>query len=157
MTTSFLKAFAALSTEREAIRKREEKLLSDLRDILGRFGYRLEPIEVNGSGRRGVSVSTQRGVSSSFKPLACTACGRTFALPLHLGRHLSAMHRGEPVAKPRTTKNGSPKAEVATKAPRRPRMALAARRAAARRMKAYWRKRRALAAKRSVRARRAAA
>ncbi len=165
MATNVLKVLEALSSEKEAIRRREEKLLSGLREVLGRFGYRLEPLaaneRTNGSGRRGSSMPTRRRASSGSKPLTCTACGRTFALPLHLGRHMSTMHKGEPAASakpsPPTTENRSTNGALATKTPRRRRMSAAARRAAARRMKAYWRKRKATATKRPPRPRKAAA
>lgn len=155
MAANFLRAFQALSSEKEAVRKREEKLVSGLRETLGRLGYRLEPINANGSGRRSRRTPLRRALSSGSKPLTCSECGRTFALPLHLGRHMGAMHKGKRLG---AAPASSPTAEQGTAkgTPRRRHMSPAARRAAARRMKAYWRKRKA-AAKTRARARRAAA
>lgn len=146
MAIDLLRAFQALSTEKEAVRKREEKLVSDLRDTLGRLGYRLEPVHTNGTVRRTSTASSRRAAAPGPKALACPECTRTFALPLHLGRHMSVVHKGKRRAAQPTTQadpNGSRKAGPAKEAPRRSRMSLAARRAAARRMKAYWRKRKA--------------
>ena len=146
MAANFLRAFRALSSEKEAVRKREEKLVSGLRATLERLGYRLESINGNGPSSRGTRTATRRrAASSGAKTLTCSECGRTFALPLHLGRHMSAMHKGKSAAST-TTENGSAKAPKRAAA-RRYRMSPAARRAAARRMKAYWRKRKAAAAK----------
>jgi hypothetical protein len=161
MAANFLRAFQALSSEKEAVRKREEKLVSGLRETLERLGYRLEPLNANGSARRTRRTPLRRALSSGSKPLTCSECGRTFALPLHLGRHMGAMHKGKrpgpAPASPPTAEHGAAKSATAKETPRRRQMSPAARRAAARRMKAYWRKRKAAATKTRRRARRAAA
>jgi hypothetical protein len=151
LAVNLLKVFAALASKKAAVRAREEKLVSDLREIVGRLGYRLEPLDGNGvAGRR--TRATARGAISAGgpTPLTCSECGRTFALPLHLGRHVSTMHKKDSAnpTTPTTSENGSPQTGPATKAPqRRRRMSPAARRATARRMRAYWRKRKGAAAK----------
>lgn len=139
MPADLIKAFEALSAEKEAVRKREEKLVSDLTEILGRLGYRLEPAGANGSARRSDRTPGRGAVSSGSKPLTCSECGRTFALALHLGRHMSATHTGKRPATPQSPMavNGSaPAARDKTRARRR-RMSPAARLAVARRMTAY--------------------
>jgi hypothetical protein len=143
MKTGLHAAFQALAAEKQAVLKREEKLLADLREVLARLGYRLEPLGANSS--RGVprrSSRRRQSASRGAKPLTCNECGRTFALPLHLGRHMSVTHKGGRVAthQPGSSPGESGAARAQTK-PRRSRMSPAARRAAARRMKAYWKKR----------------
>ncbi len=147
MAANFLKTLQALSSEKQAVRKREEKLVADLRGVLGKLGYRLEPMSGNGAARRGTRATTRRAVPTGSKPLTCPECGRSFALPLHLGRHMSTMHKAKPAASSQTkaapaADNGSSTEGVAKPTARR-RMSPAARRAAARRMKAYWRQRKA--------------
>jgi hypothetical protein len=148
MTNDFLRAFRALSTEKEDIRKREVKLVSDLRQTLARLGYRLEAISTNGRGRRTGAPSSARTAGPRAGAVTCAECGRTFALPLHLGRHMSVTHKTKRVRAAQTApdQNGSrPALAGAVTSRRRRHMSRAARQAAARRMKAYWRKRKAAA------------
>jgi hypothetical protein len=141
MAANLLRLFHTLVAEKQAVLKREETLIAELRRVLGGLGYRLEPIGTNASPRRTTSARRGRIAARGSKPLRCDECGRTFALPLHLGRHMSVMHKGAtPAARP--APNGAAKGAEKSM-PRRRRMSLAARRAVARRMKAYWRKRRA--------------
>jgi hypothetical protein len=149
----FLGVIDALSTQREALRKREAKLIADLRDILGGLGYRLEPVGADGvPPTSGTAPARRRTVSPGPAARTCPECGRTFALPLHLGRHMSVMHKGAkaPVASGERT---NPTANDATAEKRRRHrgMSPAARRAAAKRMRAYWRKRKAAGAPRRAR------
>ena len=100
MVTDLIKAFEALSSEKTAVRKREDQLVSDLTAILGRLGYRLEPMGTNGAFHPSRSTPVQRAVSRGSKPLTCAECDRTFALALHLGRHMTATHKGKRAAAP---------------------------------------------------------
>jgi hypothetical protein len=146
MTRDLLRAFRALSTEKEAIRKREVKLVSDLRQTLSRLGYRLEAISTNGRGQRAGAPSAPGTAVPRPGALTCAQCGRTFALPLHLGRHMSVAHKTKRAvtAPPAPARNGSQPAPANTVTSRRqPRMSRAARRAAARRTKSHRRKRKA--------------
>jgi hypothetical protein len=147
MRTDLQAMFRALAVQKRAVLKREEKLVADLRGILGQLGYRLEPISTNGMSRPGPKSSRPRRTASrGSKPLTCSECGRTFALPLHLGRHMSVMHKRKnaPGAQSGSSANQNDSARAGAEAkPRRSHMSPAARRAAARRMKAYWRKRKA--------------
>jgi hypothetical protein len=148
MTTGIIEVLAALVADKAALRKREEKLVVELRETLGRLGYRLEPIGTDGRAGRGTGVTGRHSASPGSTRLTCSLCPRTFALPLHLGRHVSTMHKGNKAAAPKTAvstaKNGSRQDSASPQAARR-RMSPGARRAAARRMKAYWRKRKASA------------
>src|SRR5262245_58757382 len=92
MATSVFKTLEALATEKEAIRQREQEIVAGLREALGRLGYGMEQVAANGTARRGTPTSRRRSLSSRAKPLTWADCGRTFALPLHLGRHRSTMH-----------------------------------------------------------------
>lgn len=147
MPTDLLKTFRGLVAEKQAIRQREEKLLASLRDVLRRLGYRLEPLGSNGVSRRhrtAAHVRPDEPSSWGRKAVVCQECGRTFSLPLHLGRHMSVMHKGakrSQTTKPATENNSTETIPAGTTKPRRRRMSPAARKAAARRMKAYWRKR----------------
>lgn len=143
MPSDLLRAFQILSSEKEAIRKREAKLVADLREKLGRLGYRLETVAANGPVRQ-ARAALPRAAAARPGSLSCPQCGRTFALPLHLGRHMSVTHKTKGGAVPAGDRNGTRPPDSAPKTPqRRTRMSPAARRAAAQRMKAYWKKRKA--------------
>jgi hypothetical protein len=149
MAADLLKTFQTLVTDKRAILLREEKLVTGLRHVLGRLGYQLEAIAANGgsrpSGKTSWSRSAQAG-SRASGAISCPECRRTFALPLHLGRHMSAMHaagKARHSATPASANGSTGTALEGKTALRRRRMSPAARRAVARRMKAYWRKRKA--------------
>lgn len=155
MAVHLFKALQALRIEKEAARKREAKLVSDIGGVLQRLGYRLEPIGGNDSVRRGPKASGARRMTSPAKPLTCSECGRTFALPLHLGRHMRSMHaakRGASALPPMpAAADGTAKAAAGT-ATRRRRRKSTARRTQARPIARSPRKRRGPApAKRGVR------
>jgi hypothetical protein len=146
MAADLIKAFEALSSEKEAVRKREENLVSDLTEVLGRLGYQLEPVGAKGSASRNGRTRGRGTGSSGSKTLTCSECGRTFALPLHLGRHMSVMHKAAKARRQAASaiaKGSTGAAQERKTTPRRRRMSPAARRAVSRRMKAYWRRRRA--------------
>ena len=94
MATDLIKALSTLTAERAAIRQREQKVISGLQEVLVRLGYRLEAVDTNGSVHEGAAL-TRRHRGLPVKNLVCSHCGRRFALPLHLGRHVSAMHDGK--------------------------------------------------------------
>jgi uncharacterized C2H2 Zn-finger protein len=126
-----MKVLKTIAAKKRALLKREQELINRLNVALPRIGYQIVLV-TNGapSNRR-----RQRATDAARpKPLACPHCTRTFRLKLHLGRHINATHKRKaaPQRQP----------ETITLRPRR-RMSPAARRAAARRMKAYWRKRKA--------------
>ena len=129
MATDLIKAFMNLSAEKAAIRQREQKLVSGLQEALVRLGYRLEAVDTNGSIHNGGAALEQRQRASTLKSLACSHCGRRFALPLHLGRHVSVMHNGKRASRPAE----GDRATTSKKSVRlRRRMSPAARRAARR-------------------------
>ena len=69
----------------------EQRLISELNAILPRLGYQIVP-----SDDRRVDGNTghvARLATSVKKSLKCPHCDRRFSLALHLGRHVSAMHR----------------------------------------------------------------
>ena len=149
MAADLLQTFQTLVTEKQAILMREEKLVTDLRQVLERLGYQLEAITSNGASRPSGKASRSRSAQAASRapgPIACPECRRTFALPLHLGRHMSVMHKAakaRPPAAPATAKDSAGAALERKATPRRRRMSAAARRAVGHRMKAYWRSRRA--------------
>jgi len=100
MATDLIKAFIDLNAEKAAIRQRELKLVSGLQEALVRLGYRLEAVDTNGSAHNGGAPLDQRHRALTLKSLACSHCGRRFALPLHLGRHVSVMHNGKRASRP---------------------------------------------------------
>jgi hypothetical protein len=131
MPADVVKSLRALTTERQALLQRERELIGSLNAVLPGIGYRVVPVT---DSRPAPSLAKRTISAATARPLSCPHCGRTFGRPLHLGRHISAIHKGKGASQlqPETT----------TPKPRR-RMSPAARRAAARRMKAYWRKRKA--------------
>ena len=142
-----LRTLQTLATEKQSILTREEKLVTGLRHVLGRLGYQLEALPSNGASRpNGKASRSQRahGALRVIRRISCPECSRTFALPLHLGRHMSVMHKGMRLSTgdaSQIAQNGSVSAAPAKTQVQRRRMSPAARQAAARRMKAYWRKR----------------
>lgn len=63
-------------------RKLNRNAVQGLRSVLATFGYDIVPKHPSASttGRR------------HYRKLACPRCSRRFALPMNLGRHLSASH-----------------------------------------------------------------
>ena len=72
--------------ERQALAARERQLIDDLNRLLPEIGYEVVP----SNGRKPAAHAPGR---RDAKPLECKQCGRRFAQPLHLGRHVSAAHR----------------------------------------------------------------
>jgi hypothetical protein len=93
------KTLRLLAAEKKAVLQRQTALVANLNKLLPSIGYRVVPLE--SEGRMDVRP-TPRGVFRAapvavkplgHKPLVCSHCDRTFALPLHLGRHISVMHK----------------------------------------------------------------
>jgi hypothetical protein len=135
-----IKSLQALSAEKQALLSREHKLIADLNAVLPGLGYRVVSVSDGQPSRATVKRTPS---ATTPKPLSCPHCDRTFGRPLHLGRHISAMHKGSRISPSQEppTSGPTPPESAATK-PRR-RMSPVARRAVARRMKAYWKKRKA--------------
>ena len=99
MALTLAKTLRLLAAEKRAVFQRQTALVSNLNKLLPSIGYRVVPLENEGGavGRRPVhsgARSAGLSVRPLGKPLVCPHCSRTFALPLHLGRHLSVMHKG---------------------------------------------------------------
>lgn len=79
--------------EKQQIGRKEARAVSELRRVLAGIGYSVVPFVKRGrrSGSRTGGAVTSADHAS--KRLPCPHCGRRFARPLHLGRHVSAMHR----------------------------------------------------------------
>jgi hypothetical protein len=86
---NLLSTLRSLIREKISVTRRENELLSTLNRVLPSIGYKIVRTEANGAGG---SASRE---SSAPRPLACPHCDRRFAQPLHLGRHVSAMHKSE--------------------------------------------------------------
>ena len=96
MLTRLAKSAKVLVRERSALRVRERRALADLRRFLARLGYDVVSVGGNQPPPR---------TRARRKSLACPRCGRRFALAMHLGRHVGAMHRpGRSQRRKRTTK-----------------------------------------------------
>jgi hypothetical protein len=119
-----------LAAEKKAIMQRQSALVASLNRLLPSIGYRVVAVS---SETKAAARPSPRRASRAAKPLTCSECQRTFALPLHLGRHISVMHKGKGAA-----------AEASTPAP-----------ASARASRAKRRLKRAIARKTAVRRRRA--
>ena len=100
MLTRLAKSAKVLVRERNALRVRERRALADLRRFLARLGYDV----VSAGGSKPAPRTRARR-----KSLACPRCGRRFALAMHLGRHVGAMHRpARGQRRKRTTKKARP-------------------------------------------------
>jgi hypothetical protein len=91
MPADVLKLVESVLAEKTALANKERQLISNLNRVLPGIGYRVVPIGQRRQKVRGRRRSA-RLTRSDAKPLSCPQCGRTFAHPLHLGRHLSATH-----------------------------------------------------------------
>ena len=78
------KSVKVLVREKNALGVRERRALADLRRFLPRLGYQVVGVADGKPARR------TRALRKSLK---CPRCGRRFALAMHLGRHVGAMHR----------------------------------------------------------------
>jgi len=85
MPTDVMKLVESVLAEKTAVANKERNLIENLNRLLPDMGYRVVPIAPG-------APSSARTVRRSPRLLACPRCSRTFAQPLHLGRHLSATH-----------------------------------------------------------------
>ena len=95
MLARLAKSVNALVEKRKALGTRERQVITDLRRSLSQLGYQLVSV---GNGKSPRSGRRRR------KSLRCPRCGRRFALPLHLGRHVAAIHRAKTTRRPRRMK-----------------------------------------------------
>jgi hypothetical protein len=91
MPTDVLKLVESVLAEKTAVATKERELISNLNRVLPDMGYRVVPIDAQASKSES-RVRRGRLIRPRGKPLVCPQCPRTFAHPLHLGRHMSATH-----------------------------------------------------------------
>src|SRR5215468_5867730 len=84
---NLLSTLRSLAKEKLSVKRKENELLTTLNRLLPSIGYKVVPTRANG-----IDGSTSRSVAAE-KTLACPHCDRSFAQPLHLGRHVAAMHK----------------------------------------------------------------
>jgi hypothetical protein len=98
------KTLRLLAAEKKAVLQRQAALVANLNKLLPSIGYRVVPLEDEGradarsnlrGGRRSTTLTARPLLN---KTLVCRYCQRTFALPLHLGRHISVMHKDKSVS-----------------------------------------------------------
>jgi len=138
---TLIRTLRLLAAEKKAVLKRQAALVASLNSLLPSIGYRVVPLEAEARAaarprlrsRRRAAASTARRLVG--KPLTCPHCSRTFALPLHLGRHVSVMHKTKKTPAASSTEGGERPAPKVAKARRRPKRR-AVRKAAARRRRA---------------------
>jgi hypothetical protein len=81
MSTDVLRALRRLIQERQVQARREHKLLGEVARAL--------PKAINAAaGQSGKAATKVRR-----KRLPCPRCQRTFAMPMHLGRHIAMSHK----------------------------------------------------------------
>jgi hypothetical protein len=118
MAESVVKMLEQMVAERRAVSDKEHQVVQELNRVLREMGYQVVPIAAaepelaagsetgdgmaRGNGMPGAAPRAARPARSSrpsarptsrSKPLSCPHCERTFSLPLHLGRHVAAMHK----------------------------------------------------------------
>jgi hypothetical protein len=87
---TLIRTLKMLAAEKKAIMQRQSALVASLNRLLPTIGYRVVPV-----GPEAATRARSRLTPRATKPLTCPKCQRMFALPLHLGRHLSVMHKGK--------------------------------------------------------------
>ena len=91
MPIDVLKLVESMLAEKTAVATKERELINNLNRVLPGMGYRVVPL----AQRQRTSHGTRRAMPvlrPAGKALSCPRCSRTFAHPLHLGRHMSATH-----------------------------------------------------------------
>ena len=91
MPADVLKLVESVLAEKTAVATKERELISNLNRVLPGIGYRVVPIAAQ-SQTANSEPRPARLARPEGKPLSCPQCSRTFAHPLHLGRHMSATH-----------------------------------------------------------------
>jgi hypothetical protein len=98
MMRELLKSVESLLAEKRALADKEQQLIEHLNRVLPSMGYQVVPRSAP-AARASHRSDTKGGASRQGKPssgapkrLVCQQCGRRFAHPLHLGRHMSATH-----------------------------------------------------------------
>jgi len=114
MPADVLKLVESVLAEKTAVATKERELVSNLNRVLPGIGYRVVAItakvqRVKASGRAG------RQMRPEAKPLSCPQCSRTFAHPLHLGRHLSATHGTKSTHEAKRTRRAAAKSKTRRK------------------------------------------
>ena len=100
MATDVVKLVQSVVAEKSALADKEKQLIENLNRVLPAMGYRVMRVE-RSRRRRGRPTRT---TPEAEKTLVCPHCSRRFAHPLHLGRHVAAMHRSKKALKKRRRK-----------------------------------------------------
>jgi hypothetical protein len=94
-----LATLTRLHNIQRAVAKHKEALLQSLEKPLRELGYRVEPLPVSSEHPMDTDWSLGTVMSAvkeqappSEHQLICPGCDRTFARPVHLGRHRQARH-----------------------------------------------------------------
>jgi hypothetical protein len=100
MANDVVKLVQSVVAEKSALADREKQLIDNLNRVLPAMGYRVMRVEQSRRKRGRAS----RPTPEAEKTLVCQHCSRRFAHPLHLGRHMAAMHRSKKTLKKRRRK-----------------------------------------------------
>ena len=102
MAITLAKTLRLLAAEKRAVLQRQTALVANLNKLLPSIGYRVVPLEGEGRADARSNLRGRRSTALSLlnKSLVCRYCQRTFALPLHLGRHMSVMHKVKSASTP---------------------------------------------------------
>jgi hypothetical protein len=113
-----------LAAEKKAVLKRQSALVASLNRLLPSIGYRVVLLGGEGKPVTAPLLRPRRRTASAGaaapggKPLSCPYCSRVFALPLHLGRHVSVTHKPKKTPAVPAAEGGERPAKTATKPPR---------------------------------------
>jgi hypothetical protein len=91
-----------LQQKEQKIADTQRRLLSEVGRLLSRFGYTL--VAVNGGGAERTPARGRRRTVPKQR-LKCAECDRPFAYPMHLARHMSAVHGAAKRARAKAVKN----------------------------------------------------
>jgi hypothetical protein len=96
-----------LADKQRELKQTERQLIEGLGRLLSTIGYRL----VSSNGRSTKATSSRADGRAAPKRIHCPECDRRFGRPLHLARHMSAMHKGKNTTKKRRAKAATKKSK----------------------------------------------
>jgi hypothetical protein len=91
-----------LQQKEQKVAETQQRILNEVGKLLSGFGYRV--VAMNGGGTRRNALRPRRRAVAKQR-LKCAQCDRPFAYPMHLARHMRAMHQSPKSARGKAAKS----------------------------------------------------